>query len=89
MPHWNCDAGRADGESIAPVVGWVEASGSAQHEQDPAAKEERHEEAVEQEMMAERLGKMAEEAMAEQMNYLCEQYAQAQEWRRERDEVPQ
>lgn len=28
----------------------------------------------------------AEEAMAEQMNYLCEQYAQAQEWRRERDE---
>ena len=30
-----------------------------------------------------------EEAMAEQMNYLCEQYAQAQEWRRERDEESQ
>jgi GntR family transcriptional repressor for pyruvate dehydrogenase complex len=30
-----------------------------------------------------------EEAMAEQMNYLCEQYAQAQEWRRERDEDSQ
>ncbi|PLX87175.1 MAG: FadR family transcriptional regulator [Desulfuromonas sp.] len=29
---------------------------------------------------------VAEAAMAEQMNYLCEQYAQAQEWRRERDE---
>ena len=29
----------------------------------------------------------AEAAMAEQMNYLCEQYAQAQEWRRERDEA--
>ena len=29
---------------------------------------------------------VAEEALAEQMNYLCEQYAQAQEWRRERDE---
>jgi len=28
----------------------------------------------------------AEEALAEQMNYLCEQYAEAQEWRRERDE---
>ena len=28
----------------------------------------------------------AEHAMAEQMNYLCEQYAQAQEWRRDRDE---
>jgi DNA-binding FadR family transcriptional regulator len=30
-----------------------------------------------------------EEAMAEQMNYLYEQYAQAQEWRRERDEEVQ
>ena len=30
---------------------------------------------------------VAEEAMAEQMNYLCEQYAQAQEWRRDRDEA--
>jgi DNA-binding GntR family transcriptional regulator len=29
---------------------------------------------------------VAEKAMAEQMNYLCEQYAQAQEWRRGRDE---
>jgi len=29
---------------------------------------------------------VVEEALAEQMNYLCEQYAQAQEWRRERDE---
>ncbi|MDH3998401.1 MAG: FadR family transcriptional regulator [Desulfuromonadales bacterium] len=29
---------------------------------------------------------LTEEAMAEQMNYLCEQYAQAQEWRRSRDE---
>ncbi len=28
---------------------------------------------------------VAEAAMAEQMNYLCEQYAQAQEWRSERD----
>lgn len=28
----------------------------------------------------------AEGALAEQMNYLCDQYAQAQEWRRERDE---
>ena len=32
---------------------------------------------------------VAEEAMAEQMSYLCEQYAQAQEWRRNRDEEPQ
>ena len=32
---------------------------------------------------------VAEEAMSEQMNYLCEQYAQAQEWRRSRDEAPQ
>jgi len=32
---------------------------------------------------------VAEEAMAEQMAYLCEQYAQAQEWRRDRDEEPQ
>ena len=31
---------------------------------------------------------VAEEALAEQMNYLCEQYAQAQAWRRERDEEP-
>ena len=31
----------------------------------------------------------AEKAMAEQMNYLCEQYAQAQEWRRDRDEESQ
>ena len=30
-----------------------------------------------------------EKALAEQMNYLCEQYTQAQEWRRERDEAPQ
>jgi DNA-binding FadR family transcriptional regulator len=29
---------------------------------------------------------VAEKALAEQMNYLCEQYAQAQEWRRQRDE---
>jgi DNA-binding FadR family transcriptional regulator len=29
----------------------------------------------------------AEKALAEQMNYLCEQYAQAQEWRRNRDEA--
>ena len=28
----------------------------------------------------------AEKALAEQMNYLCEQYAEAQEWRRQRDE---
>ena len=27
-----------------------------------------------------------EKALAEQMNYLCEQYAEAQEWRRQRDE---
>ena len=32
---------------------------------------------------------VAEEALAEQMNYLCEQYAEAQEWRRVRDEDPQ
>lgn len=32
---------------------------------------------------------VAEETLAEQMNYLCEQYAQAQEWRRDRDEGPQ
>ncbi len=32
---------------------------------------------------------VAEAAMSEQMNYLCEQYAQAQEWRRSRDEAPQ
>ena len=31
---------------------------------------------------------VAAEAMAEQMNYLCEQYAEAQEWRRNRDEEP-
>ena len=31
---------------------------------------------------------IAEKAMAEQMNYLCEQYAQAQEWRRDLDEAP-
>ncbi len=29
---------------------------------------------------------IAEQAMAEQMLYLCEQYAQAQQWRRDRDE---
>lgn len=28
----------------------------------------------------------AEKALAEQMNYLCEQYAEAQDWRRQRDE---
>ncbi|RLB61494.1 MAG: FadR family transcriptional regulator [Deltaproteobacteria bacterium] len=28
----------------------------------------------------------AEKALAEQMNYLCEQYTEAQEWRRQRDE---
>ena len=33
-----------------------------------------------------RNAEVAEEALAEQMNYLCEQYAEAQEWRRERDE---
>jgi DNA-binding FadR family transcriptional regulator len=32
---------------------------------------------------------VAEKAMAEQMNYLCKQYAQAQKWRRERDEGDQ
>jgi DNA-binding GntR family transcriptional regulator len=32
---------------------------------------------------------VAEKAMAEQMNYLCKQYAQAQKWRRERDEGAQ
>ena len=32
---------------------------------------------------------VAEEALAEQMNYLCEQYAQAQEWRHELDKDPQ
>lgn len=31
----------------------------------------------------------AENALAEQMNYLCDQYAQAQEWRRQRDEEDQ
>ena len=31
----------------------------------------------------------AAEALAEQMNYLCDQYAQAQEWRRQRDEDSQ
>lgn len=36
-----------------------------------------------------RNAEVAEAAMAEQMNYLCDQYAQAQEWRRERDEGPQ
>ena len=36
-----------------------------------------------------RNAEIAEEALAEQMNYLCEQYAQAQEWRHERDEDPQ
>jgi DNA-binding FadR family transcriptional regulator len=29
---------------------------------------------------------VAAKALAEQMNYLCEQYAEAQEWRRERDD---
>ena len=32
---------------------------------------------------------LAEEALAEQMNYLCEQYAQAQDWRLDRDEESQ
>lgn len=32
-----------------------------------------------------RHAEVAEEALAEQMNYLCEQYAQAQEWRSGRD----
>ena len=33
-----------------------------------------------------RNAEVAEEALAEQMNYLCEQYAQAQEWRSGHDE---
>ncbi len=36
-----------------------------------------------------RNAEIAEEALAEQMNYLCEQYAQAQAWRHERDEDSQ
>lgn len=36
----------------------------------------------------ERNAEVAAEALAEQMNYLCEQYAQAQKWRCERDEEP-